>query len=337
MVHALGVFHALHEAYPAAEIGWAIQPEFQELVEPLPGLTRVVPFERGSGWRAWPRLKRHLRDFAPELVVDAQGNLKSAAVVWASRAPRRAGMARQDWREPLGARVLNERAPAMPPGTHHALDRMEALARFVAPKATKDFRIDPALSNAERALGRNALAERIGPRNSEPILLHLSSPEDVRSWPAAHWEALIRRLSAEGQDTLVLGGPSERALGRELFSQLGSLPHIHFWFDQKGLRMLAAVFAAAAERGGRMVVCDTGPMHLAIGCGLEVVALAGPQDPERTGPWRRAPGSHRVVRALPQPDCAPCLARTCKLDEGPICMSGLSSDRVLEGLLRQTT
>ena len=42
---ALGVFHALHEAYPAAEIGWAVQPEFAGLLEGLPGIERIFRFE----------------------------------------------------------------------------------------------------------------------------------------------------------------------------------------------------------------------------------------------------------------------------------------------------
>ena len=52
--------------------------------------------------------------FAPDLVVDAQGNLKSAAATWCAGAPRRTGMSASEWREPLGARVINDPAPATP-------------------------------------------------------------------------------------------------------------------------------------------------------------------------------------------------------------------------------
>jgi len=49
VVHALGVFHALHAAFPSAEIGWAVQPEFAGLLDGLPGLARVFHFERRGG------------------------------------------------------------------------------------------------------------------------------------------------------------------------------------------------------------------------------------------------------------------------------------------------
>src|SRR5262249_19112540 len=103
VVHALGVFHALHAAYPRAEIGWAIQPAFAGLLEGLPGLARVLVFERRGGLAAWLALRRELARFRPDWTVDAQGNAKSGAVAWLSRAPRRVAPARADWQEPWAA------------------------------------------------------------------------------------------------------------------------------------------------------------------------------------------------------------------------------------------
>ncbi|MBM3978502.1 MAG: glycosyltransferase family 9 protein, partial [Planctomycetes bacterium] len=130
VVHALPVFHALRARYPEARLGWAIQPEFADLLRGLPGLDQILRFDRRGGPRAWLALARELRAFGAELCVDAQGNLKSAAVTRLSRAARRVGLARQDWREPLGHRVLHASAP--PSGAAHALDRMLGLAQWLA-------------------------------------------------------------------------------------------------------------------------------------------------------------------------------------------------------------
>jgi ADP-heptose:LPS heptosyltransferase len=325
VVHALGVFHALHEAYPAAEIGWAIQPEFAELVAGLPGLVRVLPFERRAGWRAWPLLVARLREFRPDLVVDAQANLKSAAVTWCARAPRRAGLARRDWREPLGERVLNDPAPALPlpapDGRGHAMDRMLALARHVAPAASHPPRRDAGLSERERAEGERELDARLPGAGEDAVLVHLSSPGDVRAWSAEGWEALARALAERGRPTLSISGPAEEPLGRALAARLQDVPGAAHWIGQRGLRRLAALFEAAAARGARLVACDSGPLHLAAASGLRVVALEGPQDARRTGPWPRPEeGPHRVARAADPPACAPCLARACTHPEGPVCM-----------------
>ena len=325
VVHALPVFHALRERYPAAELAWVVQPLFAPLVEGLEGLGRVLLFDRDGGWRAWRRLRGELRDFAPELVVDAQGNWKSATATWLSGARRRVGLAREDWREPLAHWLVREHA--MPAKGPHAMDRMQALVDHIGGTRTA-LRIDPGLTDVERAHGRNALAERLASSwraERPPLLLHLSAAEDVRGWPLASWQALLDLLASDGEQALVLAGPGEQAIGRALFERCGHLPGIHFWLDQKGLRPLAALFAAAAERGGRLVACDSGPQHLAVACGLAVTSLAGPQDAARTGPWAGADAPHRTLRAAQQPSCAPCLERRCSHAEGPVCMAGISA------------
>lgn len=71
-----------------------------------------------------------------------------------------------------------------------------------------------------------------------------------------------------------------------------------------------------------VVTCDTGPMHLAVALGTEVVALMGPSDPRRTGPFKGT-----VVRLdLP---CMPCNKRRCK---NPLCMRGIVPEMVMEAL-----
>ena len=100
---------------------------------------------------------------------------------------------------------------------------------------------------------------------------------------------------------------------------------------QEGLRELAALFRAARDRSGFLVCCDSGPMHLAEAVGLPVVCLAGPQDARRTGPWP-LPGQdslHVVVRATPEPSCAPCLSRSCAHREGPVCMDRIEPEAVV--------
>src|SRR5262245_20768324 len=124
VVHALGVFHALHEAYPRAAIGWAIQPEFAGLLAGLPGLARTFLFERRGGLRAWLRLRAEFAEFRPQWTVDAQGNAKSGAASWLSRAQRRVASAGADWQEPWAAWTANEHAPALVRPARHAVQRM---------------------------------------------------------------------------------------------------------------------------------------------------------------------------------------------------------------------
>jgi heptosyltransferase-1 len=334
VVHALPVFHALRDAHPDAKIAWAVQPEFAGLLEGLPDLSRLFLFERRKGVAAWWRLLSEIRAWEPDWAVDAQGNAKSALATSGSGAGRRSGLHPRDWREPVGSRVLTDHAEAVDHPTPHAMHRMLALAAHVSPGLGR-VRTDPGLSAEEQDAGQVRLA-RLAKDAAAPVtILHLSHPADVRSWPIANFEGLARALAARGEQVVVLSGPEEEAHGRALAERTAGVPQIEHWVGQRGLRELAAFFAAAAGRDGRIVACDSGPMHLAASVGLPVDCLSGPQDESRTGPWpvrdgeSGAPNPHRVLRAPDPPRCAPCLARRCDHPEGPVCMTRIAPERVL--------
>lgn len=331
VVCSLPVFHALRDAHPKAEVGWLVQSAFAGLLEGMEGLQRVFRFEREGGIRAWLRVRRALRAWSPDLVVDAQGNLKSASFVWASGAPRRAGAHRDDWRERRGAWVLNEAAPPLPGSDRHALLRAIRLARAVAPAGVATPpRCDPALSEIERAAGERALDAHLPGASPGDRILHPSPPGDVRAWPLERYVELARLEAAEGRRVLVVTGPAEPRAGHDLRTRLGGVEGVHHWTAQADLRALAGLFAAAARRGLSLVGADSGPMHLASAVGLPAVVVEGPQDGGRTGPWSAdvGPRLEHVVRAAEAPACAPCLARRCSHPEGPVCMERVGAEEV---------
>jgi heptosyltransferase-1 len=339
VVHALPVFHALRSAHPGARIAWAVEPEFAGLLEGLAGLDRAILFQRRRGAAAWPRLASELAAFAPTWIVDAQGNLKSAAVGLCAPSARRSGLHRRDWREPLGARVLHDRAAPVARDEPHAVDRMLALAEHACgTRGEANFELS--LSATELAGGAQALAAVLGsPPRAGDVVLALSAPGDVRSWPTAHWVLLARTLARAGRRVLALSGPGEIEVGRRVAGLLADEPGVHSWIGQRGLRELAAALTLAARAGARYVGVDSGPLHLAAACGLPVVVLEGPQSHTRTGPWpppEREPARprHAVVRAAQSPACAPCFARTCSHAEGPVCMERLLPALVADAVER---
>ena len=336
VVHALPVFHALRKRHPDSEIGWAVQPEFAGLLREMPGLDKIFEFDRKGGLWAWKRLIPQLRSWGPDLTVDCQGNLKSAAVTRLSGASRRVGFHRADWREPIGALALTEMAAPARAGKQHALDRTEALVTHLAPSA--HWSTTPSLSNKELEQARKCWQEFALRR--APVLLHLSAEEDVRAWPVSAFCELARELLAKGHDVLLLSGPTEEAEGRMAQRELADLPTIRHWVGQRGLRELAGFLTVAAEHCCRMVACDTGPMHLAVACGVNVLGLAGPQDPAQTGPYSLIEGDSTKQDSLTshkQPACSPCLARRCTHMQGPVCMSSIQVEEVLARLHSQGT
>lgn len=326
VVQTLPLYHALRGAYPSARIAWAIQPEFEGLVRALPGLDRTIVFRRREGARAWLQLVRDLEDFGAEWSIDAQGNTKSALVSLAARAARRSGYARTDWREPFAATSVTD--PCAPSETvEHAVERVLRLARHCVSPARTQPRFDAEVSRAEIDQAERTLAELDLGENG--VLLHISPPADVRSWPLAHFTELARTRAEHGP-VLVLSGPAEESEGRALERDLRH-PRIAHVVGQRGLRELAALFTVCAQRGTTFVGSDSGPMHLAWASGMRVVLLAGPQDERRTGPY--AIGlDHRVVRSSRNLECTPCMSRSCTHEEGPVCMASTTADAAAHAL-----
>jgi ADP-heptose:LPS heptosyltransferase len=74
-------------------------------------------------------------------------------------------------------------------------------------------------------------------------------------------------------------------------------------------------------RSSKLVVTnDTGPMHVAAALGRPVVALFGPTEPRRTGPFGQ---THRAIQ-LPSLPCVPCLKDACAYDKPFECLRGMA-------------
>ncbi len=89
---------------------------------------------------------------------------------------------------------------------------------------------------------------------------------------------------------------------------------------QTSLRELACLYRQAAL----LVTTDSGPMHLAAAVGTPVIALFGPTDPVRTGPY--GPG-HRIIRG--EMPCIPCFRKRCETGD---CMRAITVETVFSAV-----
>lgn len=292
IAQTLPLLHAARSAWPDAQVAWAVQPEFAGLVEPL--VERVVPFDRRGGLGAWPRLRRAMRDFGPDLAVDAQGNWKSAVATRLSGAALRVTLPRSARQEPAGARLVGLREIDVDAATaRHLVSLCSALGQRLTGSAPD--RMDPALSTEERAAGASTWAGLT--RKQEAVILHPGVQGDPRSWPAERYRRLAERLIDAGRPVVVVTGPAEAEIGARLEA---ALPDASHHVGQRGLREFAALLDAARGTGAALVGGDSGPAHVAASVGLPVHLVAGPEDPSRTGPWPPRHGNH-VVIADPAP------------------------------------
>ena len=150
---------------------------------------------------------------------------------------------------------------------------------------------------------------------SEFIVLNPGGGWDSKLWPAESFGALARELAKAGLRSVVTWGPGEEALAERVVAASEGTAVRSF---PTTLRECVAL----CRRARLVVAADTGPLHIACAVRTPVVALFGPTDPERNGPFSPA---DRVVRRVPS--CAPCYKRKCERHAGV--MAGLPVDEVL--------
>jgi lipopolysaccharide heptosyltransferase I len=323
VIHGLPVLAGLRAAYPDAYIAWLVASAFAPLLTGHPLLDEVIPFDRRLYGRIlrsrtaaahfW-RLMQHLRRARFDLVIDLQGLARSGLLAWISGARERVGFATA--RE--GAWAFYTQRVHVPPDVQHAVEKNLYLARSIGVQveaATFPLNLDAPECSAARHLVAQA-AQRPIPHF---VAVLPGARWDTKRWPAERWAHLIDRLSHEGWPPCVLlGAPVERATADAILAAC-STPVIDL-VGRTSVRELAAVLAVA-----ELIVChDSGPMHIAAALGKPMVALFGPTNPARTGPYDQ---SARVV-ALPLP-CVPCYQRRCPLGHHN-CMQQLDVQTVLQ-------
>ncbi|MBP9145527.1 MAG: glycosyltransferase family 9 protein [Thermoanaerobaculia bacterium] len=300
IVHTLPVAAALAAA--GFEVVWAVQPAGRPLVAGNPAVAACVtiparsPFVPGAISRAVAELRAARIDIA----LDLQGLWKSSFWARVSGARRRIGFGGSARREPLSSLMLTERH-ALPPGVTHVIDKNLALLAALGLSAVgrREFPLPPFEREASR-VDRELAALAV----ERPILFHPGGGWSSKLWPAEQYGELARRLARRRIPTLVCWGPGEEALAHRVVTASGGAAIASFPAS-------LLEFAALARRARAIVAADTGPLHLACAVGTPAVALFGPTDPARNGPWNPAD----IVLAR-RPACFPCHRRECATHRG---------------------
>lgn len=280
VVHTLPLAENARRA--GAEVGWVVERAFASLLEGNPNVSRV--FEADT--RAWRRrpfaaatlraargLARALRAFAPDETIDAQGLWKSALVARAAAAPV-IGFAAQARREPASA-ILGGAGVVPAPEAIHIVERNLAL---LAPAGIPaDVRVPDAAYLAERPHPEADAYLATLPRPF--VLLHPGAGRAAKAWGEERFAHLARALIRDRAIAPVVSwGPGDERRAEALRLLLPELPPMP--------RLSAPGLARVIREAALFVAGDTGPLHLADALGVATLALYGPTDPARNGPYR---------------------------------------------------
>lgn len=270
---------SLRGAYPDAEIDWLVQRGFEDAVGHHPGLSRAIPFDRrrfgrvgnASGLIGW---LRELRSHQYDLVVDAQGLLRSGLIALATGAPRRVGHA--DARE-LGWLPLTQRVPT---SAAHAVERMMSLIDGIGLSRVEDMRLFT--SEADRAA---VLKQWPQLGHGRFVVIAPTSRWAAKRWPIERFDEVTHSLLDEGltDSVFIAGGPGEEPQCAPLLARAERDPRVLNGVGKTSVGQLMAVI----ERASLVIANDSAAVHMAVGFDRRIVALYGPTDIARVGPYQR--------------------------------------------------
>ncbi len=334
IVMASGLIPALKTRFPDAAISWVCEPVCAPLLKHNPRLEQVIVWPRGEWqdllkarryrdlWRAVLAFRAQLRAARFDLVLDAQGLLKSGLIAWFTGAPRRVSIIARE-----GSHRLVHEVVTPPPGADVVMgSEYRYLAHYLgAPQGS--FVHDLAVGEGPRARARAVLGERLqaawggAPTVRPLVVLAPFTTRPQKHWVEENWSELGLQMLALGLQPVVLGGPADRAAAERICA--GQPQLIHLAGDLKLDESVALIADAQLVVG-----VDTGLTHMGSALRLPTVALFGSTRPYLEGP---TPRTRVLYDGLP---CSPC-RRNPTCNGAFTCMKQLTTDRVLQAALVQ--
>lgn len=274
------------------QIDWVVEESFVSLCKLHPAVNHIIPvairrwrkapFKKDT-WSEVGAFRKQLNSQKYDIVIDAQGLLKSALVARLAKG-KQVGYDRASIREPLASLFYNKRYVVS--REQHAVDRMRQLFASA-------FEYSPPETAPNYGLTKNTEKQK-----KLALFIHSTSWES-KHLPESHWVALVKRAAKDGYEVMFPWYSAQELMrAKRIIEESGSgllLPKLN-------LDGLAEVIA----RMSVMVGTDTGLSHLAAAYNIPGVIIYGSTSKRLTG----VVGQKQISLQMDY-HCSPCLKRQC--------------------------
>jgi len=300
VIHTMPAAQALRQAFPEAMIGWLVEERWAELLcaagaarrgprsaqRPLVDWVHTVDLK---GWRKSlftvstvekiARVWNDVRSVRYQVAFDVQGAIRSAVLARWSGAPVVYG-AMQPRESPASLWYTRQEIAR---GTH-VVEQNLSLVEVVTQRKARAPRMEfPYDELAETKVNAELKSQGI----RDYVVLNPGAGWGAKRWPAQRYGEIAQQLAKDGLQCLVNCGPGEERLSEEVRTASAGGAKV---------AKLSIAELIALMRGAKLFVGgDTGPLHLAAAMKVPVVAIFGPTDPGRNGPY----GTRSVVLRNP--------------------------------------
>jgi heptosyltransferase I len=290
VIQTLPAAVTLREAFPQATLGWLIEERWAELLcalsEPRSGarspqrpLVDIVHTVNLKRWRSslfasqtWERIAAGLSDLRAvgyQVALDLQGAVRSAILARWSSAPTVYGASHP--RENIASAWYTRKVVTQ---QKHVVERYAEVAQgLIGHPGSVPRGVFPYDPMAEESVTKRLSQQGI----TQFAILNPGAGWKAKQWPAERYGEVAKALAQQGLKSIVNFGPGEQELARSAEAASGgAAAPMSFSISE----LIALTRRARVFIGG-----DTGPMHLAAALQIPVVAIFGPTDPARNGPF----------------------------------------------------
>lgn len=319
VIHTLPSLKVIRKLYPEAHITWVVEEAAAGLIQGHPHLNKVLISRRKSWLKDFQngeiaRPVREIRLFLKELrqrpydlTIDFHGLLKSALIILLAGGKRKLGY---DSLQELSGLFYNEKIPE--DMNKHAVDRYLDFPRYLGAKISQVEFILPFNRDAESKV--QFLLNKHNLENRKFIAINPVAYWETKLWDNEKFALLADAIKTRLNFEVVFTG-SEKEPIEKIITQM-SVKAVNLG-GETSLPELGSLYKKAQS----VITTDSGPMHLAAAVGTPVIALFGPTDPARTGPYGIG---HTIIRN--DLLCGPCFLKNCPTKK---CMQDISPEQVV--------
>lgn len=310
IIHTLPALTDAANAIPGIKFDWVVEDSFVEIPRWHPNVDKVIPIGLRR-WRKaifssqtrseWRQLRQTLKEQQYDIILDAQGLVKSSFLAFFAKGTR-TGLNWRSARESLASLAYQKTCEVN--FYQHAIVRMRSLFSQA---------LNYPLPMTEPVFGL-----KIPPLTEAPqkylVFLHATTWV-TKLWPEKYWLQLAKTAAEAGYRIKMGGGNAEEvARAERIASQCDAIDLVPYLSIGEMAKLLAYAKGAVAV--------DTGFGHLAGALDIPLVSIYGSTNPEYTG----ALGKQSVHLAA-KFSCSPCLSRLCTFqgesDVSPACYATL--------------